>query len=129
MHKIRGESKTSKIVQELLTLKAKISWIPQVHQTSAVVFGFVGELGKKAQEQIPKICAVIDYAVKALEKGLDIHNRPITRPQIADSLKHLVDATRRPAFIELISIVIDPEGISKLENYMNELERIASRIK
>jgi hypothetical protein len=48
---------------------------------------------------------------------------------MADGLKRLVDATRQPAFIGLISTVFSPAGVSELERYMNELERIASRIK
>lgn len=75
---IFGRGKTSGITQELLTLKSKISELPQKYQTGAFVFGAgVG----KAQEQVPTICAVIDDAVRALEKGLDVHNQPITKPQ------------------------------------------------
>lgn len=123
---IFGKSKTSEIVQELLILKSKISELPQEYQTDAFTFGAgVG----KAQEQIPTICAVIDDAVKALEKGLDVHNQLVTKPQIADGLKRLVDATRQPAFIGLISTVFSSVGVSELERYMDELERIARRIK
>jgi len=117
---------TSEIVQELLALKSKISLLPQKYSTGDLVFGAGAG---KAQEQIPTICAVIDDAVKALEKGLDIHNRPITKSQIADGLKRLVDATRRPAFVGLISAVLSSEGISELEKYINELERVTRRIK
>lgn len=116
--KLRGKDETSEIVQELLALKSKVSKIPQAYSTSALVFGAGAG---KTREQIPTISAVIDDAVKALRKGLDVHNRPITRPQIADGLKRLIVATRRPAFIGLISTVIDPAGISELEKYMNEL--------
>jgi hypothetical protein len=121
-----GKSKTSEIVQGLLTIKSKIYGLPQTHQTGALVFGAGAS---KAQEQIPTICAVIDDAVKALKTGLDVHNRPISESQIADGLKRLVDATRQPAFVGLISTVLSYTGISELEKYMNELERIASRIK
>jgi len=124
--KLLGKDETSEVVKELLALKSKISKIPQVYSTSALVFG---PGAGQAREQIPTICAVIDDAVKALRKGLNVHNRPITRPQIADGLKRLVVATRQPAFIGLTSTVIDPPGISELEKYMNEMEQIASRIK
>jgi len=127
LDKLFGKQKTtSGIVQELLTLKSKTSELPQKYQTGASVFGTGAG---KAQEQIPTICSVIDDTVKALGKGLDVHNQPITKPQIADGLKRLIAATQQPAFIGLVSTVLSPEGIGELEKYMNELERIASRIK
>jgi predicted nucleic acid-binding Zn ribbon protein len=116
---------TSEIVQELLALKSKISELPQKYPTGTFTFGSgVGE----AQKQIPTICAVIDDAIKALEKGLDIHNRPITISQIADGVKRLVIATRAPAFVGLMTAVLSSEGVRVLETYMNELEQIASTI-
>ena len=123
---IFNRSKGSEITQELIALKFKISEVPQKFQTGASVFG-AGE--GKAQEQIPIICTVIDDTVKALKTGLDIHNRPITKSQITDGLKRLVAATRQPAFIGLVSVVLNPDGIIELEKYMKELERIANRIK
>jgi HEAT repeat protein len=124
IEKIQG--KTSEIVRELRTLKFKISELPQKYPTEAFT---VGPGVAQAQEQIPIICAVIDDAVKALEKGLDVHDRPITRPQIADGLKRLVTATRKPAFISLILAVLSLDGISELEKHMNEIEQLASKIK
>jgi len=124
--KLFGKSETSGIVQELLTLKSKISELSQKYQTGAFVFGAGAGT---AREQIPTICTVIDDAVKALEKGLDVHNRPITKPQIAGGLKRLVAATRQPAFIGLISTVLSTTGVIQLEKYMNGLEQIVSRIR
>lgn len=123
---IFDRSKTSEIAQELLALKSKISELPQKFQTGTSVFGAGAG---KAQEQIPTLCAVIDDAVKALKTGLDIHNRPITKPQITDGLKRLVTATRQPAFIGLVSVVLSPNGVIELEKNMKELEKIANRIK
>jgi hypothetical protein len=123
--KIFGKDNTSEIVHELQVLKSKVSEIPQSYPSGAFTFGAGAGTARK---QIPTICAVIDDAVKALEKGLDVHNRPITRPQIADGLKRLVAATRRPAFIGLVSAVLNADGVSKLEKYMDELEQIASKI-
>ena len=124
--KMFGKDKTSDIVRELETLKSRISEIPQKYSTEAFVFGAgVGT----AKEQIPTICAVIDDAVKALEKGLDVHNQPITRPQMANGLKRLVTATQRPAFIGLVSAVLNADGVSELEKGMSELEQIANKIR
>jgi len=125
--KLFGKKKiTSEIVQELLTLKSKISELPQKYQTNALTFGAgVG----KAQEQIPTLCAIIDDFVSALKTGLDRHNKPITKPYVASELKRLVAHTRQAAFIGLVSTVLNPTGVNKLEKYMNELEQIASKIK
>lgn len=114
------------IVQELLTLKSKISALPEKYPAGAATFG---PGAGKAQEQIPTVCAVIDDAIKGLGKGLDVHNRPITRPQVSDGLKRLVAATRRPEFVGLISTALSADGIHALEKHMNELEQIASKIK
>lgn len=124
--KVFGKSKTSGIVKELQAVKAKVSELPQAYATGASIFGAGAS---KAREQIPTICAVIDDSIKALEKGLDVHNRHITRSQTADGLRRLVAATRRPAFIGLVSTVLNPFGIRKLTDYMNELERITNKIK
>jgi len=125
--KLFGKQKTaSGIVQELLTLKSKTSELPQKYPTGALVFGAGAG---KAQEQIPIICRNIDEAIRALNTGLDPHNRPITKFQIADGIKRLVNATRKPAFIGLMTVVLSGDGIQLLENYLNELEQIASRIK
>jgi hypothetical protein len=124
--KIFGKGKTSETVQKLQALKSKISEIPQRYQTGAFVTGpGVGQV----REQIPIICRNIDDAIRALKTGLDPYNRPITKPQIADGLKRLVDQTRRPAFIGVISTVLRVEGVSELEKYMNELEQIAGKIR
>lgn len=123
--KIFGKGKASEIVLELQALKSKISELPQKYPTGAFTFG-PGVV--TAQEQIPTICAVIDDAVKALEKGLDVHNRPISRPQIADGLRRLVIATRKPAFIGLVSVVLSLDGVAELEKYMDNMEQIANKI-
>jgi len=109
----------------LQALKSEIAGMPQKYSAGAVTFGAGAS---KAQEQIPTICAVIDDAINALETGLDTHNLPIKKSQIADGLKRLVAATRQPAFIGLVSTALTPTGVSELERYMNELEQIANKI-
>jgi len=120
----RGDKKPG-IIQELRTLKTKISELPAQYAVEGFVFG-VG-LGQ-AQEQIPIICQNIDQAIRALNTGLDPYNRPITKPQIADGLKRLVSATRKPAFIGLMTAVLNSDGIQSLEDHLNYLERIANKI-
>jgi len=122
---IFGKKKTSEVVQELLTLKSKISELPQKYPTGTFTFG-TGVA--QAQEQIPTICRNIDEAIRALDIGVDPYDRPITKSQIADGLIRLVNATRKPAFVGLMIAVLSSEGVLVLETYMNELEQIASTI-
>ena len=124
--RVFGKSGQPDVIRDLQVLKSEIARLPQKYPTGGFTFG-VG--ATKAQEQIPTICAVIDDAVKALEKGLDIHNRSITKPQIADSLKRLVAATRRPAFIGLVSTALNSTGVRELGQYMNKLEQVANKIR
>ena len=124
--RVFGTGGQSDVIRELQVLKAEISRLPQKYSSSGFTFGAGSST---ATEQIPTICAVIDDAVKALEKGLDVHNRPITKPQIVDGLKRLVAATRRPAFIGLVSAALNPTGVRELEGYMNQLEQIANKIR
>jgi hypothetical protein len=113
------------IVQDLLSLKARVSELPRQYPVGGLSVGpGVGQ----AQEQITIICRNIDEAIRALNIGLDPHDRPITKPQIADGLNRLVNATRNPAFAGLMTVMLSGEGIQVLENYVNELEQIANRI-
>ncbi len=122
---IFGGMRAGKIVKELLDLKSKISDFPKYHQTGTFTFG-AGV--SQANQQIQTICAVIDDAVKALKTGLDIHNRPINRSQIADGLKRLANATRETKFYELMETVFS-YSVAEFYNYIEELEKIANKIK
>ncbi|KON29954.1 hypothetical protein AC480_02240 [miscellaneous Crenarchaeota group archaeon SMTZ1-55] len=121
-----GKGGKPDVIRELQVLKSEIARLPQKYPMGGFTFGAGAS---KAKEQIPTICAVIDDAVNAFEKGLDVHNRPITKSQIADGLKRLVAATRRPAFIGLVSTALSPTGVRELGQYMNNLERIANKIR
>ena len=122
---IFGGIRAGKIVKELLDLKSKISDFSKYRQTGTFTFG-AGV--SQSNQQIQTICAVIDDAVKALKTGLDIHNRPITRLQIADGLKRLANATRETNFYDLMEAVFG-YGVAEFYNYIEELEQIANRIK
>ena len=127
LDKLRGKDKGAlTIIPELEALKSKIARIPDDYPVYALV---MGPGAGTARQQIPTICQVIDDAIKALQTGLDIHNRSITKPQIAAGLKRLVDQTSGPAFIGLVSTVINFDGIEELKRCMNELNRIAEKIR
>ena len=64
---IFGRGKTSGIVQELLTLKTKISELPKQYPVGGFSFG---SGAGQAQEQIPIICRNIDEAITCLNTGL-----------------------------------------------------------
>lgn len=125
--KLFGKKKEkARASKELQDLKIKIFELPRQFPTGVHTSG---SGVAQAQEQIPIICRNIDEAIRALNTGLDPHNRPITKSQIADGIKRLVNATRKPAFIGLMVVVLGDDGIPVLENYLNELEQIANRIK
>ncbi len=111
--------------QILLNLKAELSSLTTKYPSTGFSFGG-GAV--QAQEQIPIICQNIDDAIKALNTGQDPHGNPITKAQITDGLKNLVEATRKPAFIGLMTAALNGEGIRQLEHNLNELERIAEKI-
>lgn len=114
---------TSEIIAELQALKSKILRIPQIYPTRAKVTG-----ANTAKKEIPAVCQVIDDAIRALQTGLDIYDKPITKPQIAAGLKRLVDQTRRPLWVGSTSLAISVQGIFEVKKYMNKLEEIASKI-
>ena len=121
----RGKKTKSSHEKLLIDLKEKISKLPTQFPTSAHTFG-AGAM--QAQEQIPIICQNIDQAVEALKTGIDPHGNPITKQQISSGLKNLVRATQKPAFIGLMTAVLDSDGIQQLERSLIELERIADGI-
>lgn len=111
--------------QILLNLKAELSSLTTKYPSTGVSFGG-GAV--QAQEQIPIICQNIDDAIKALNTGQDPHGNPISKRQITDGLKRLVAATRNPAFVGLVTVVLNSDGIQQFEHLMSELERIAENI-
>ncbi|MDX1798551.1 MAG: hypothetical protein R3255_07875 [Candidatus Lokiarchaeia archaeon] len=114
------------IIQELHVLKAKILELPKNFPTSTFTFG-TGIT--QAKEQVPIICSNIDDAINALKNGKDSYNHPITEYQIADGLSNLINATRRPEFIGLITSVLNNNGINEFKKNMNELEQIVLNIR
>ena len=114
------------LIQELLTLKSRILELPQKYTTSSFTFG---SGVAQAKDQIPIICSNIDDAIDALKKGKDSHNMPITKNQIADGLTNLINATRRPQFIGLITSILNNEGIKEFEKKINELDQIVAKIR
>jgi hypothetical protein len=121
----RGKSAKSSHEKPLIDIKERIARLPTQFPTSAHTFG-AGAM--QAQEQIPIISRNIDQAVAALKTGIDPNGNPITKQQISSGLKNLVRATQKPAFIGLMSAVLDSNGIQQLERSMVELERIADGI-
>jgi hypothetical protein len=82
----------------------------------------------QARQQIPIICQNIDDAIRALDTGLDRSGNPVTKRQISDGLKRLVEATRNPGLVGLLTAVLASHGIQRFEHHMGELERIAEEI-
>jgi hypothetical protein len=113
------------ITRNLQNLKRELFNLPKTHPTKAFT---TGAGVAQAQEQIPIICRNIEDAIKALQTGRDPKGNPITKHQITDGLKQLIAETRRPAFIGLLSTILDGYGIEHFEQLMAEFEQIAERI-
>jgi hypothetical protein len=79
--------------------------------------------GSKALEIVPAVC---DSAIKALDQGLDVNNRPIDRTGIANGIRRLVRDARQDT--GLVATLLNVEGVQLYGQYLNELERIANRI-
>lgn len=114
-------------VQDLENLRIKISQLPKKYPVEGKIS--FGNGLTQAQEQIPIICMNIEQAIRALKTGFDPNNNPITKPLIADGLKNLIKATRKPEFIGLLSTILNFDGIQRLERYINELEQISNKIR
>lgn len=111
---------TLKIVEELQSLKSKVSQLSQQYPRSSSVGGAGVE---RAGVQIPWICRTLDEASEALANGRDPYGNPITNAQVLSGLKQLVTYVRDPDYGTLMEMVYP--GIDKpLQECMDELERI-----
>jgi hypothetical protein len=112
-------------VQRLTNLKSEVSELTARHPSGGLS---VGGAVAQARQQIPIICQNIDDAIRALDTGLDRSGNPVTKRQISDGLKRLVEATRNPGLVGLLTAVLASHGIQRFEHHMGELERIAEEI-
>lgn len=132
LDKIRGKEKDmSPIVAELQAVKLEISKIPEAHPTYALV---MGPGARTAREQIPLLCGSIAAAIEALQTGLIFGGTPIPKGVsrsvcAVDLLKRSASRTRDPAFVGLLSTIINPDGLAELKKCADELNRIAEKIR
>jgi len=114
------------IAADLSNLKSQISKLPEQHAHLGMSSG---PGASTAEQQIPIICLNIEQALVALKTGIDPNGNPIYREQIADGLVALVDATKRPGFSGLLNAVLTIEGVTKLEDYMDQLRLVANQLR
>ncbi|MGD2127055.1 MAG: hypothetical protein PVG99_13300 [Desulfobacteraceae bacterium] len=127
IEKLVGKKKgpVYKVAWNLSDLKRKIPRLPKLYPAGGFTFG----AGKGvAEEQIPIICRNIEEALTALETGLDPNGNPITRKQIGEGLRNLVNATKKPGFAGLLNAVLSIDGVAKLESYMDRLGDVADQL-
>jgi TolB-like protein len=125
LNALSGGGTAPPVVEELRSLRNSIFALSQ-RRSDAVPA--VGPGAGQAVENIQIVCRNVDEAVRALETGLDPHGRRITKTQVAAGLRRLVDATRQPACISLLTVVLGDDAIRSLENHLRELERMADTI-
>jgi hypothetical protein len=109
------------IQQDLRELKQKFLALPGDFPSQASVVRFGG--ASRALQIIPGVC---DDAIRALNEGLDVNNRPIDRADIANGLRRLVGDARTDA--GLVATELNPDGVRLYGQYLDELHRIALRI-
>jgi len=113
-------------IQVLNSLKTRILQLPNQYPYEGQAFG---SGTAQAKQQIPIICQNIDAAIDALRTGLDSQGNSITSERVGEGLQRLVQATRKPGFAGLLSVVLSSDrGVKELENSMAELEAIAARL-
>lgn len=116
-----GSGSKDRVRQDLMAIKAKFEGLAGQYPRQGDVVRF-GSL-PQALKVIPGVC---NDAIRALEQGLDVNDRPINKSQIADGLKRLVSDARQDA--GLVATVLNPDGVRLYGQYLDELERIAGRI-
>ena len=113
-------------IQALNSLKTRIFQLPNRYPYEGQAFG---SGTAQAKQQIPIICQNIDDAIDALRTGRDSQGYSITPDRVGEGLQRLVQATRKPGFTGLLSVVLSADrGVKELENSMAELEEIAARL-
>lgn len=113
-------------IQALSSLKTRILQLPNRYPYEGQAFG---SGTAQAKQQIPIICQNIDDGIDALRTGRDSQGYSITPDRVGEGLQRLVQATRKPGFIGLLSVVLSADrGVKELENSMAELEEIAARL-
>lgn len=114
----------SKVVEELESLKTKVSKLQEKYPIKSLMSGSGVVSAKK---QIPWICRTLNETANALIKGIDPFGNPITKEQVKEGLKKLVEIVRGPDYITTMDIIYD--GIGKpIVSCMDELEQIITKI-
>ena len=120
------EATVPRIAADLLTLKSRISNLPEEYPAIGESFGPGAGVAK---QQIPIICQNIEQAFVALQTGLDPNNNPISKEQIEEGLINLANATKKPEFSGLLNTVLSVRGVIKLESYMDQLGVVADQLR
>ncbi len=129
--KRREDKDTETIISDLEALKARISKIPETYPTRAVV---AGPGANTAREQIPMIRGGIGASVNVLRTGRVSDDMPIPKGLnrflfASDLLKNAVGKARDPAFVGLVSTVINLDGVAELRKCIDELDKIAQKVR
>ncbi|MBI3645886.1 MAG: hypothetical protein HY233_07975 [Acidobacteriales bacterium] len=86
----------------------------------------VVNLGAAPGHTLSVICEVCHAAAEALEKGIDYESKPLSRVQVADGLRRLVQDAK--ADTGLVASLLNQEGLRRYDTYLKQLEETAGRI-
>lgn len=117
----QGSSKSG--TDQLVALKLKFSELPQKYPINATVTGHGAEEGKKV---IRVICDVCVDAIRALKTGIGVDGNPVSKQQISNGLKKLIDDAKTD--LGLVAIHLNPDGVQVYQQYLKQLQEIANKI-
>jgi hypothetical protein len=113
-------------VEALEHVQARLLALPDQHPARGTA---VGPGLRTAQDQIPVICRNLDDAVAALRTGHDPAGNAIAASQVGTGLQHLVDDASGPGVAGLMRVTLDDAGVRQFERLVDELGRIAARLR
>lgn len=108
-------------VAQLQALRERLSPLPALHPTAAMVMGPGASAGQQLMEVIMSNCA---DAIQALETGRDPQGNQITRQQVGRGLGMLARDARKDAGVMLMSL--DHDGFMEFQQLLDELDGLAA---
>jgi hypothetical protein len=115
-------SPSATLKHELRVLKGKFTTLPGEYPTQVQVVRF----GSPPQT-LQMVALVCDDAIRALDQGLDVNNQPINPSGVANGLKRMVKDARQDT--GLVATTLNPLGVRRYSQYLDELESLANRMK
>lgn len=108
---------------QLIALRLKFSELPREYPINATVVG-PGE--EKGMEVISVICDVCIDATRALKTGIGVDGNPVSKQQISNGLKKLIDDVKKD--LGLVATLLNSNGVQLYQQYLKQLQEVANKI-